>query len=145
MNGYSYSYRRHLQCPKHSANPTFFFVTDAVPLIIKSAPTLKSLKLLKYKDDEGVDQSFCLEQKVSARWQDFGILLGLESNQLEIWRHECKVNKCWIKVMDHWLKQSNSRSDYPPTWDGLYTLLDDVELSGVADKLKEVVSKISNS
>ncbi len=42
---------------------------------------------------------------------------------------------CWLKVMQYWLAP-----DYPPTWDGLYLLLQDVECSEAAKGLKEAVS-----
>ena len=42
--------------------------------------------------------------------------------------------------MEHWLSQDGSR-DYPATWEGLYTLLNDVGFGTVAEKLKTAVTR----
>ena len=39
--------------------------------------------------------------------------------------------------MEHWL--TGESVDYPPTWEGMYTMLEDAELAQVAMSLKEAV------
>ena len=39
--------------------------------------------------------------------------------------------------MQLWLESKHE--DYPLTWEGLYSLLEDVECSGVAEELQEAV------
>ena len=41
--------------------------------------------------------------------------------------------------MQHWLDEG-SEEDYPPTWEELYTVVEDTELTEVAVKLKEAVT-----
>ena len=45
---------------------------------------------------------------------------------------------CWTKVMQHWLN-GVGKDRYPPTWEGLYMLLEDAEYPQVAEDLKKVV------
>ena len=44
-----------------------------------------------------------------------------------------------IQVMDHWLTRGGSH-DYPATWEGLYSLLNDLGYGNVAVKLKNAES-----
>lgn len=83
-----------------------------------------------------------LVDMVSAKWKNFGVLLGITQNQLDVWEKQyCgNANMCWTKVMAYWLN-GGSKDQYPPTWDGLYTLLEDAEYSQVAEELKKVVGK----
>ena len=41
-------------------------------------------------------------KNVSAKWYDFGLLLGIGFNELEAWeaQHRGDANKCWNKVSD---------------------------------------------
>ena len=97
-------------------------------------------------------------KNVSASWYDFGLLLGIGLNELEGWKsqHRGNANKCWnkvsnlflcvnllitnfgIQVIDDWLTRGGSH-DYPATWEGLYSLLNDLEFGSVAVKLKKAV------
>ena len=77
---------------------------------------------------------------VSAKWYDFGMTLGIKLNQLDAWdaQHRGDANKCWNKVMDDWLTGGGSR-DYPATWVGLYSLLNDLSFGNIALKLEKAV------
>ena len=81
--------------------------------------------------------------RVSAKWYNFGMLLGLDLNQLDGWEAEYRGNasRCWNRVMNQWLTQGGSH-DYPATWEGLYTLLRDTEFPNIATKLKNAVVRI---
>ena len=67
--------------------------------------SLKSLKLLKWKDTLGCEQTFSLESKVASQWRACGILLGLTPSQLDAWDEQYRGNAstCWTKVMEYWL------------------------------------------
>ena len=69
------------------------------------------------------------------------MLLGLTPSQLDAinGQYHGDAYYCWNKVMEHW-KEGVSAS-YPPIWEGLYTLLEDMELAQVAANLKEAVSQ----
>jgi hypothetical protein len=43
-----------------------------------------------------------------------------------------------MKVMNYWLTHRHP-SDYPPTWEGLCEMLEDVELAEVAVELRKAV------
>lgn len=78
--------------------------------------------------------------EVSANWHDFGLLLGVGLNQLDAWELQYRgdASKCWNKVMDRWLASGGTR-DYPATWEGLYTLLNDTGFVKVAKELNDAV------
>ena len=78
--------------------------------------------------------------KVSVKWKDFGLRLGMTLNDLEAWEREHRgaAKDIWNKVMDHWLAGGGGH-DYPATWEGLYSLLRDVELSEAANQLEKAV------
>lgn len=78
--------------------------------------------------------------KVSADWNQFGILLGIPLNILEGWekQYQADSKRCWVKVMDHWL--AGKANDYPVTWNGLYNLLEDAEYTEAAKELKEALA-----
>ena len=88
---------------------------------------------------------FRLINKVSSRWEAFGRLLTIPEDMLTAWSAECLgiAAKCWMKVMDCWLKGVIARC-YPPTWDGLYEMLEDVEYAEEAKQLKEAVKHLPN-
>ena len=103
--------------------------------------SLMSFKLLKWRDEEGCAQNFQLVDGVSAKWRDFGILLGLDVNQLDGFDSQYRGNptSCWNRVMEHWLAGEGG-CDYLPTWEGLYTLLNDADFSSVAAELEKAVT-----
>ncbi len=100
--------------------------------------TLKSLHLIKWNGGE-----YRLINKVSLKWESSGFQLGIEPDLLEAWWREDlhDSRKCWLRVMKYWLSNEGP-PDYPPTWDGLYLLLEDVEYSEVVKGLKEAVSHL---
>ena len=76
------------------------------------------------------------------KWKDFGLLLGMTLNDLEALEreHRGKAKDIWNQVMDHWLA-GRGGGDYPTSWEGMYALLNDLELSEVADELEKAVNK----
>lgn len=92
-------------------------------------------------------QTFRLVDRVSASWRSkFGMILRLTTNQLNVWEDQYRgdANMCWARVMEHWLS-GNSEADYPVTWEGLYSMLDDAEFSQIAEELREAVNQASAS
>ena len=45
----------------------------------------------------------------------------------------------WNYIMERWLSDGGTYK-YPATWNGLYTLLEDVSCAVIADELKNVVT-----
>ena len=77
---------------------------------------------------------------MSAAWRKFGKLLDFKLNQLRGLKEDHGgIDDCWDHVMQHWM-DGGSKS-YPPTWQGLYSLLEDTGFAAVASELKEAVEK----
>ena len=93
--------------------------------------------MLKWKDEEGQEQVMRLVKLVSAEWQDFGMLLGMDLDELRAWKSE-SASWCWNKVMKQWLSQGGTQ-DYPATWEGLYSLLKVTGFSDIAQQLEKAV------
>lgn len=74
------------------------------------------------------------------------MLLGISSNQLSAWEEQYRgnANMCWTKVMEHWLNGVGTER-YPPTWEGLYMLLEDTQYVQVAEELKRAVHETMTS
>ena len=102
-----------------------------------------TLHLIKWKDKSGQTQTFRLVDRVSASWRRFGTILRLAENQLEKWEDQYRgdANMCWARVMEEWLNQCSE--DYPASWEGLYTLMDDAEFSQVTEELRKAVDGAS--
>ena len=101
-----------------------------------------TLHLIKWKDEKGCIQTFRLVDRVSASWRSkFGMILKLTTNQLNVWEDQYRgdANMCWARVMEQWLNGS-SEADYPVTWKGLYSMLDDAEFSQIAQELRVAVN-----
>ncbi len=75
------------------------------------------------------------------KWKDFGLRLNMTLNDLEALEREHRGNArdIWNRVMDHWLA-GRGGCDYPASWEGLYTLLRDLDLSEVANELEKAVN-----
>ena len=70
------------------------------------------------------------------------MLLGISFNQLSVWekQHRGNANTCFTKVMEYWLN-GGGKDQYPPTWEGLYMLLEDAEYSQIAVELRNAVEE----
>ena len=68
-------------------------------------------------------------------------MLEISHNHLTAWEKQNlgDVTSCMENVMLHWLSGGGTR-DYPTTWQGLCTLLDDLNLSKVAEDLMKAVT-----
>ena len=73
-----------------------------------------------------------------------GIILDISVDKLNAWdsKHRGDVTMCWGELMEHW-KNSGGTHDYPPSWEGLYQLLWDIEYSAVAEQIKKAVEHAS--
>ena len=133
--------------PSHSFHFMWVKLTPVIIItfcvICVAAVALKSrtLQLIKWRDAEGREQTFRLVDLVSARWMEFGTLLGFTLNVLEGWEKEyhCNSSRCWMKVMDSWVEKGSC--DYPVTWEGLCTLLRDMGLPDVRHELIQALCK----
>ncbi len=102
---------------------------------------MKTLASIKWRDREGCEKTFLLVDKVSVKWQDFGLQLSIEPAILDGWevQYQRDAKKCWNKVMGGFITNGGT-DDYPSTWEGVYQLLKDVKCGGVAKDLEVAVT-----
>jgi hypothetical protein len=96
--------------------------------------------LIKWEDDSGVKKRFHLIDRVSNYFEDFGHMLQIEPSRLESWKRDYlgDSTKCFLKVMERWFETGSD--EYPTTWEGMYEMLEVIELLQVAQDLREAVS-----
>ena len=101
------------------------------------------LTLIKSRD--GKEELYRLIKRVSTKWDKIGIRIGLEHNTLvSIKRHlQGDAEICWQEVMQKWL-DGQGQEKYQTSWEGLYSLLNDIECSQVAKELKDAIAKATD-
>ena len=109
--------------------------------------SLETLTLLKWRGQDEREQTFRLVSKVSLRWMEFGLRVKIERDLLKSWCKKFQGDSvdCWCEVMEHWINTDGKGCDYPVTWDGLYSMLDDLEYCQVARDLKTAITACSAS
>lgn len=102
---------------------------------------MRYLSLIKWDDSEGQTQKFELVSKVSSKWRDFGRQVQLDEDKMDGWQREKQGNtkELWLSVMDAWLKGQGD--EYQRNWEGLFEMLEDVNMKGVVEDLKHALSK----
>ena len=107
--------------------------------------SLNSLSLLKWKDKHGKEQRLRLVEKVSCKWLEFGLAVGMEMDLLKAWERQYHEDgrRCWLEVMECWLNMAGT-GDYPTTWEGLCQLVVDVGYKEVSKELKTALASPSH-
>ena len=97
-----------------------------------------------WKDKWGRTKTFGLVYKVSSKWQEFGVRLGQDPKRFQGWskKHRSNAIKIWKEVMEMWLAEDGTH-DYPATWEGVHSLLCDLNLAPIAAELRHALSKQS--
>ncbi len=97
---------------------------------------MKKLIILKWTDTGGQPKTLRLIDEMISHWRKAGELLDLTAANLECIseKHRRDVRECLRDILRDWV-QSDS-SDYPATWGGLLSLLDDLELHTCAKSLQ---------
>ena len=100
---------------------------------------LRHLNIIKWEDESGKIQQFCLTRIIAHKWRTIGELLDLTYSKLQSLDHEYRdpFVSCQA-VLDLWL--DNPPPNYPATWQGLIDLLEDSKLDEVAIELRTVLS-----
>ena len=100
----------------------------------------RCLNSIRYSEG-GEKKSFTLKERVATKWRVIGLLLDMETSQLERIEEEVKGSDIerWVRVMEWWLKGKGS-DQYPVGWDGLYDLLIDVSEEAVADEMRRAIT-----
>ena len=79
--------------------------------------------------------------KVSSRWVEFGLKVGLDMDRLKVWERQYHENgtRCWLEVMTYWINAGGT-PDYPVKWEGLDQLLKDAQCGKAAEDLKKALA-----
>ena len=104
-----------------------------------------TLFLIKWKDSHGQIQKYYPINKISHKWRDIGVLVGLslaELNNISA-KHSEDAKRCCEAVLEKWL--DSPPHHYPTTWQGLLEVLEDSQLSRVVSELKNILDKNSLS
>jgi hypothetical protein len=83
----------------------------------------------------GTEERFRLGEKIATKWHQIGTRLGLEKDFLESLEELHGADKRLDKVLGKWFDNADDlphKDEYPLTWKGLKTLLEDVEKGEVA-------------
>ena len=107
-----------------------------------AAPSLMNLTMIIWRNKEGEKKRFRLKRIICRQWKELGYLLGIPLTLLQSWEvnHNGDPLECINEVLSHWLE--NPTDYYPASWEGLYDLLEDVELNEVAEELKQVLDNL---
>lgn len=98
------------------------------------------LELIKYKDSkEGKTLNFRLLQEIQKNCRAIGIRLGINKQSLDGYgkkHHHDPIEVC-LEVFHYWSTAGVDK--YPYTWGSIMILLEDVQLKGIANKLKKAL------
>lgn len=97
-------------------------------------PDMKCITLITYQT-HGREAEFRLLQEIQSKWYDIGLELNVPVNAME--SHKTNGEKCQ-DVLRKWLE--NGAPQYPVEWDSLLKVLQKVQMSAVADKLREALN-----
>ena len=105
-------------------------------LFAEPSLTISSLTCLRWTDRNGTVCVIKIRDKISPKWIEAGDLLGLSSERLKgiDLQHRGDVGMCIRDVLVDWLHEN--KGSYPTTWEGVVQLLEDMELSAIAQLLK---------
>lgn len=104
-----------------------------------------NLLLLIWNDNDngGEERRFSVIEQVQDRWREIGILLGFQDAELTVIERQKNFSgkECLLCITDKWIRSSTPQSNdrYSPTWDGLATLLHDIQESQTAQKLTKIL------
>ena len=91
---------------------------------------------MRWTDQNGEAHVIKIRDNISPKWIEAGDLLGLSSERLKgiDLQRRGDVGMCIRDVLVDWLHEN--KSSYPTTWEGVVQLLEDIELSAIAQQLK---------
>ena len=103
-------------------------------------PSVESLTIIKWTDKKGEVHKFELKKHISSKWFDIGVRLGQSMNTLENYKQQYDDNNIRMDyVFRQWIDNDGHPSVYPMTWAGVIELLQDMDMNGTANGLKEAL------
>ena len=109
-----------------------------------SAPSLADLTLLRWTDDKGKTHRLKLLKLISNEWWEAGLLLGLNTAELENIEQKTNDNeRRFALIFARWIDNDGHPPQYPLSWDGVCELLYDLDRDNAAEELKQALGKLS--
>ena len=107
-------------------------------------PSLRFLKLFKWRDESGAKQQLKIIESISSKWQDLATLVGLSMSQMDGIQKQSllETEQCCLRVFDHWIISNGEFTDYPITWSGLYELLEDISHRALAEQMRTALQTV---
>ena len=102
-------------------------------------PNLGNLAIIVWTNKEGKQEYFRLQESICDKWVLIGDLLHIRYPLLDAWKKKWDGDplNCIREVLTYWL--DNGPHTYPVSWEGVYELLDDAELTNFVVLLKEAI------
>ena len=104
---------------------------------------------MKWKDENGVEKKLRIYSEIAHKWKQIARLIGLKPGQISaIEQDHRETASCVAAVFQRWFEyagQLPNARDYPKSWQGLISLLDDVQLDEVVKVLKKALASQINS
>lgn len=102
-------------------------------------PKERELELIKYKDSKEGKKSFRLLQEIQKSCKTIGTQLGIGKPSLDGYEktHDKDPIEMCLQVFYFW--STAGLDDYPYTWGSIVEMLKDVQLNGIAKKLKKAL------
>ena len=116
-------------------SPILWLVTTYLPFPL-AQPNLDNLAIIAWTNREGKRQVFRLQQLICDKWITIGDFLNVPSSLIAGWKNNDPL-ECIRNVLNHWL--DNPGGNYSTSWEGVYQLLEDAQLSEVVVPLKEAL------
>ena len=99
-------------------------------------PNLANLTQITWTNKKGKLETFRLQQSICDKWREIGDLVGVPPSLIAVWTNKDALERI-RNVLRYWL--TNAGSTYPVSWEGLYQLLEDAQLSEFIARLKEAI------
>ena len=102
-------------------------------------PTLKELTTLKYTEG-GENKKVHIIKEASHKWKDIVSLISDDPNRISVLEHQHRgnVEDCLRQALiDDFINQKPE--EYSHDWSGLIELLEDVNLTALAEKVKHTL------
>ena len=107
-------------------------------------PTQKMLQLIKYADVDGDEHIFYLLQEIQLNCSSIGILFDISHHQIEAWNNHQRNQELLCRaIFNRWIV--NGHDEYEVTWGGLLTVLEDAQLSDIAEQLENALRSHYNT
>ena len=85
-------------------------------------------------------QQLNLIEEISSQWKEASDLLGLHISHIKVIEKDHQsVVECCREVMAEWLNHKEERYNYPPSWEGMCRLLNDLKLSKIAEQIQNKI------